>query len=158
MKHRRAAIALLLCTAAAGCGGAQEAPPAHETPRLTGAERVAAAIREQAQAVARGDGESACGLFSPKALREVQALVSRHAGDIGCATAIAEGAGSLPADVLAALRHPVITKVEVHGDRATVELRVPAAVTELARGTGRARGGTPLRRIDGQWKVDAPAL
>lgn len=154
----RALIAVLVCAALAGCGGSNErrAQPAPE--RRTEAERVAAAVREQAQAVARGNGQVACRLFSPKALREFEDFVSRRAGAIGCATAIREGARSLPRDVRAALERPVITSVEVHGGRATVKLQVPAALSKLMGKTGRASAGTPLRKIDGEWKVDALAL
>jgi len=149
--------ALLICVTLPACGGSDdERPPA--PPRLSDAELVASTVREQMQAVARGDGATACGLFSPGALREAEAEVSRRAGDIGCATAIEEGGPGLPGDVRAALRRPAITHVEVHGDRATVKVRLPDQLIALARGKGRAGGGIPLRRIDGKWRVDGLRL
>ncbi len=154
-----AALAVGAAFLAAGCGGSSHDHPRAAPDRRSDAERAAAAVREQAQAVARGNGVEACGHFSPRALQEFQDLVSRRAGDIGCITAVREGAGRLPADVRRALAHPVITRVELHGDRASVTLRVPPTVTALAGKAGRARGhGTPLRRIDGDWKVDGLVL
>lgn len=157
--RRLALAALLICpTLAAACGGSNADRPAPAAPRLSDAEQAAATVRRQMQAVASGDGETACGLFSPKALREVQDQVSRRAGDIGCVSAVEQGAGGLPDDVRAALRHPAITRVELRGDRATVKVRLPGELTALARGVGRAGRGTPLRRIDGRWRVDGLAL
>lgn len=145
---------LLICLSLAGCGGSDsdDRPPA--PPGVSDAELAAATVRRQMQAVARGDGTTACGIFSPKALDDVQEEVSRRAGDIGCVTAVEQGAGELPQDVRAALRRPRITRVEVHGDRGNVAVRVPVRLSALARRLGRTGGGIPLRRIDGRWRVD----
>lgn len=158
MTLRPSLTALLICATLPGCGGSDVEDRAPATPRLSDAELVAATVRRQMQAVARGDGETACGLFSPKALQEVQDQVSRRAGGIGCVTAIEQGAAGLPTDARSALRRPTITRVEVHGDRATVDVRLPAQLTALARRAGRAGSGTPLRRIDGEWRVDGLTL
>jgi len=137
---------MLICVALSGCGepDTEERVPA---PRLSDEELAAATVRRQMQAVARGDGTTACGLLSAKALEEAEAEISRRAGDIGCATAVGQGAGSLPADVRGALRRPVITRVEVRGDRATVNVRVADR-----------RARVRLRRIDGRWRVDGLPL
>jgi len=139
--------ALLLCSTLAACGGSDAEPPA-PAPRVSEAEQAAATVRRQMQAVARGDGETACGLFSPKALREVEGEVSRRAGDIGCASAVDQGAGGLPGGVRAALRRPAITRVWVRGHRATVEVRLPAGLV------GRPTARLPLRRTGDGWRVD----
>ena len=136
-----------------GCGGpgAEERPPA---PRLSDAELAAATVRRQMQAVARGDGPTACRLFSRKALEQVEAQVARRAGDIGCATAVEQGASGLPADARAALRRPAITRVAVHGDRATVDVRLPAGLAALAGRRGGHDVRLTLRRTGGGWRVD----
>jgi hypothetical protein len=154
MTLRPSLAALLICTILPGCGGSDTDDRAPAPLRLSDAEQVASTVRRQMQAVARGDGVTACGLFSPKALQEAQDQVSRRGADIGCVTAIEQGAGGLPRDVLRALRRPAITRVEVQGDRAKVHVRLPVQLTALARGAGLAGGGTPLRRIDGAWRVD----
>jgi len=138
--------ASLICATLLGCGGpdAEERLPA---PRLSDEELAAVTVRRQMHAVARGDGETACGLLSAKALEEAEAEISRRAGDIGCATAVAQGAGSLPGDVRRALRRPVITRVQIRGGRATVDVRV-----------ANRRGGVRLRRIDDRWRVDGLPL
>ena len=139
--------ALLLCSTLVACGGSDAEPPA-PAPRVSDAEQAAATVRRQMQAVARGDGATACGLFSARALEQVEAQVSRRAGGIGCATAVEQGAGGLAGDVRAALRRPAITRVAVHGNRATVEVRLPPGL--VARRTARL----PLRRTGAGWQVD----
>ena len=148
MTPRLAIAALLVCPSLAACGGSEPDRAAPAPPRLTDAEQAAATVRRQMQAVARGDGETACGLFSPRALEQVEAQVSRRAGSIGCATAVEQGAAGLPRGVRAALRRPAITRVAVRGDTATVEVRLPPG-WRTAR-TARL----PLRRTGGGWRVD----
>lgn len=92
-----ASIVVVLCVAAAGCGGSDAEHARRQAVPVTEVERVAAAVRQQAQAVASGSGRTACSLFTTKARREFENIVSRRAGSIGCVTAISEGARSLPA-------------------------------------------------------------
>ena len=158
MSGRSLAALLALCVVVAGCGGSGAGQHAPAPSRLSDAELAAATVRRQMQAVARGDGEAACALFSPRALQEVLDQVSRRAGDIGCVAAVQQGAAGLSAGVRAALRRPAITRVDVRGARATVRVRLPAALTALAREAGRVRDGIPLRLIDGRWRVDGLAL
>jgi len=143
---RAAGAVLLACSALIGCGGDDDEPA--RAPRISDAEQAAATVRRQMQAVARGDGETACGLFSPKALREAEAEVGRRAGNIGCATAVEQGAGGLSRDVRAALRRPAITRVQLRGNSATVEVRLPAGLTT------RDSARLPLRRTREGWRVD----
>jgi hypothetical protein len=145
---RLAFAALLMCPALAACGGSDSDRPAPPPPRLSDAEQAAATVRRQMQAVARGDGATACGLFSPRALEQVEAEVNRRAGSIGCATAVEQGAGGLSGGVRAALRRPAITRVAVRGDRAAVQVRLPAGLA------GRRSARLPLRRTTGGWRVD----
>jgi len=148
VNRRLAFAALLACPALAACGGSDADRPAPPAPPLSDAEQVAATVRRQMQAVARGDGETACGLFSPKALREAEAEVSRRAGNIGCGTAVEQGASGLSTGVRAALRRPAITRIEVRKNRATVEIRLPAGLTT------RDSARLPLRRTGDGWRVD----
>jgi hypothetical protein len=153
-----AVIAVGAVLVGAGCGGKE--PDSRAAPdRRSDAERAAATVREQAQAVASGNGRTACSFFTERTLSAVNRLISSRAGDVGCPTAVQEGARRLPRDVRSALAHPVITHVEVRGARATVKVRVPPSVARLARKAGRVSGpGTPLRKIDGEWKVDGLEL
>ena len=154
MRLRGAAV-VLACVTGAGCGGS-DTGDRPLPPRLSAAEQAAGAVRRQMQAVARGDGGTACGLLSPKALEAANRAVSRRGADLGCATAIEQGAGGLPPSVLGALRRPAITRVEVRGDRARVRVRLAAGVRPLAG--GREEVTLPLRRLDGRWRVDGLPL
>ncbi len=145
-------VALLTALTLPGCGGpgAAERRPA---PSLSDAELAAATVRLQMRAVARGDGPAACGLFSRKALEQVEARVGRRVGDIGCATAVEQGASGLSAGTRAALRRPAITRVAVHGDRATVSVQLPAGLVALAGERGEHDLKLALRRTGGSWRV-----
>jgi hypothetical protein len=154
--------ALLLLLVAAGCGGDSEQPRRARTP-VTEVERVAAVIREQSAAIARGDGERACGYFSERVVKEIDGILARRSPELRpvCADALGEVAGRLPRRAVGALRRPVLTEVRVRGDRATVTVEPPPELLALARQVGRedlVGGGTPLRKIGGRWKVDALKL
>lgn len=148
MNRRLAFAALLACPALTACGGSEADRPTRPAPRLSDAEQVAATVRRQMQAVARGDGETACGLFTPKALREAEGELGRRAGDIGCATAVEQGTSGLSTEVRAALRRPAIIRVELRNGRATVEVRLPAGLTP------RDSARLLLRRTGDGWRVD----
>jgi len=151
----RGAAVVVACVATAGCGGS-DTSDRPRPPRPSAAELAAATVRQQMQAVARGDGGTACGLLSPRALEAADREVSGRGADLGCATAIEQGAGALPRPALSALRRPVITRVEVRGDRARVRVELAAGVRALAG--GREAITLPLRRLDGRWRVDGLPL
>ena len=132
------------------CGGSDADDRRAPAPRLSDAEQAAATVRRQMQAVARGDGETACGLFSPAgAARRPRREVSRRAGSIGCATAVEQGAAALRGGVRArsgARRSP---GSRCAATRATVQRAAAGRCWPAAR-TARL----PLRRIGGGWRVD----
>ena len=117
-------------------------------PPLSDAEQAAATVRRQMQAVARGDGETACGLLLPEGAargrgRDQPAGREHRLRDGGRA-----GGGRAPDPVRAALRRPAITRVELRKDRATVDIRLPAGLTT------RDSARLPLRRTGDGWRVD----
>ena len=139
----------------------QPQPPA--PPPRTEIERVAGVIRLQAGAIASGRGEAACRYFSASARAELQRLILARAPDypFDCAFAMSELAGRLPPSALRALRHPQLTAVRVNGTRAVARLELPPDLAALGRRLGvkiPIGKGVPLRRIGGQWRVDAVTL
>jgi hypothetical protein len=152
-------VALTGTTIALLARGDRPTPPP-PGPR-TDAERVAATVREQGEAIAAGQGVVACEHFTTRARERVQRIVAARAGAVDCAFALGEVAGHLPPRALAELRRPQITEVRVHGDRAVVAVAPPRALLALARQVGLRRAvGTniPLRRVGGGWKVDGVTL
>jgi hypothetical protein len=152
-------VALTATTIALLVRGEDPKPPP-PGPR-TDAERVAATVREQGEAIAAGQGVVACEHFTPGALRRLQRIVAARAGAVDCAFALSEVAGHLPPRALAELRRPRITEVRVRGDRAVVTVAPPRALLALARRVGLRRAvrtAIPLRRIGRSWKVDGVAL
>ena len=134
--------------------------PPRPGPR-TDAERVAATVRQQGEAIAAGEGVVACEHFTSAALERLQRLVAARAGAVDCAFALGEVAGHLSPRARAELRRPRITDVRIRGDRAVVTVAPPPALLALARqvGLGHAVGTSiPLRRVGRSWRVDGVRL
>ena len=125
------AVGLAMTLTLAGCGG---------TP--SGQERaVKQSVREWAAAVARHDGPRACALLST----HLQRAIERHLLGEGV-----EGTCRTWAARYVSPRHPAsqrdarITRVRIHGDRATVTLEAP----------GVPEGHARLVLERGQWRID----
>ena len=127
-------VAAGACWAVTGCGAEGDG------------EQISAAVRKTQAAFAERDMAGVCAHLTDGARRHVQALGHETPGEGSCAarleiiaTGIRREAGKTGA------REPVILRVVPDGDRAVVVLKGP---------TG-ARSRIPMRRVEGEWKLDA---
>lgn len=134
MTTLRPAIALVVASlslAAAGCGASDE-------------ERIRGAIADLQQAYADGDIGRACELMTRGAQRHLGEAA--HDAPVTCVHDLRSMArGNAARRGARDITRPAVTGVRVSGDRATVTLRVGSSVVSHV----------PMRREDGDWKVDA---
>jgi len=130
-----AAIAVAAITAlATGCGGDGGSDE----------DQIRTAVEDVQQAFADNDLEAACDRMTKAAQQHVGSI--GHDPPAGCVKDLQAFAGFLKKGRTGAPNaHPAVTAVDIQGDRATARLRLgDAPPSEI-----------PLRKDDGQWKLNA---
>jgi hypothetical protein len=118
-RHRTLALAGLLATVIAGCGGGAEAPSDQQ--------QVTTTVRSFLQSLSVGDSRGSCAQLTAGARRGLVALVAQRARSIGAAPATCEDAVALtrvalPASTLTAIRGARVANVVVRGGGATCKV------------------------------------
>ena len=149
------ALLIALALATSGCGGGNESAESDE-------QAATAAYRSFVNAFATGDGQTACGLMSKRAVRRAVRSGQRLSGTPGCEAAITDAVRGLPdaqrKSHELSWRRTRITDVAVTGDVARLTLRLPItrpAADEVDRDDDSVRAGQArLIKENGRWRVD----
>ncbi len=129
-RHRWAAVPVVVSTAIGGCGGGGA---------VSANGQVASAVKTYLSALARGNGQVACGQLTDAAVQQlIQATAS--AGVTTCPAAVKEIAGQLGGDGKQKLLTATVTNVQVSGT---------TSIAEVRSGTNTAR----LSKIGGRWLI-----
>jgi hypothetical protein len=140
-------------TAAAlgACGG--------DEPELGPRERaVSEAIVDFTNAVADGDGATACAKLTPRGKERLRRVAKARleASGPSCAETVERAAAKLPGPAVDALSAPSISNVRAQANRATATIEPPGDLKELALAGGITDVSAEVQLVNraGAWKLD----
>jgi hypothetical protein len=143
--RRTAVLAVLIATAAGGCGSSHKSPPQEQVAR----QQVTQTVRSYLRAQVAGDGQAACALLTASGQQELITLVVQAGKGLvtsrpSCQYAVALVRAVAGATILTALGQATVEAVNVAGSRAT------ALVTA---GTAFPNEQVSLQKVGMTWKI-----
>jgi hypothetical protein len=143
--RRTAVLAVLIATAAGGCGSSHKSPPPEQVAR----QQVTQTVRSYLRAQVAGDGQAACALLTASGQQELITLVVQAGKGLvtsrpSCAHAVALVRAVAGATILTALGQASVEDVHVTRSRAT------ALVTA---GSAFQNQQVLLQKVGTTWKI-----